>query len=102
MPVPQTSNDISAGRWIVRSPQDLLWRTWGTDSLLFDPRSGDTHLLDEVARNGLLCLQEEPLHAGQLAQRLSEWLDLDLDDELRQYVDVLLRRFFDAGLIESD
>ena len=69
--------------------------------MIFDLKSGDTHLLDEVAREGLDCLVDGPLQVEELAERLAARLQIDPDADLTTYVRLLLQRFDDLGLVEG-
>lgn len=79
---------------------DVEWRTWGDHTVVFHVPSGQTHLLDPVAFEGLRCLRETPLNAPMLASRMAQCLELAEDETLRTYARRLLERFRDAGLVE--
>jgi PqqD family protein of HPr-rel-A system len=89
-------------RFRVRSGARLAWRTWdGCQSVLFDEGSGDTHMLDDVAREALLCLDERQKSSAELAVGLSDRLGVKNDASLQGYIDLLLEQLDDLGLIEA-
>ena len=88
-------------RWRVKAPSRLEWRSWGNQGVVFHVESGDTHLLDLVASEGLRCLQTESLDRSQLCRKLAERLDIEADNQLAHYVDSLITRFDEAGLLET-
>lgn len=71
--------------------------------MVFNPASGDTHLLNLVERTAL----EEIEAAGRLsfedlAAKLAERLQLDDITDLETYLLKLLAQFSEVGLIVSD
>lgn len=78
----------------------LALRTWGDESVVFNPSSGNTHLLDFVATEGLVCLQEAALDRFDLCRRLAARLNVEPDQQLIDYVDRLIARFDELGLLE--
>lgn len=70
--------------------------------MVFDPESGDTHLLDFVAAEALACFTVEPADAAAIATRLADRLELPADAELAQYVDRVIEQLDHLGLIECD
>ena len=77
----------------------LLWRTWGDESVVFHPESGQTHLLDLVSREGLARLQDTALDPEELCGKMAERLDVANDNELLLYVERLVSRFEELGLV---
>lgn len=99
--VPSEPEISTARRWQARSEPQLLWRTWGSECVAFDPLSGDTHFFDLVARAGLECLMESALSEQEVCERLAQRLESQSDEALRIYVARLLARLEELGLIES-
>jgi PqqD family protein of HPr-rel-A system len=89
-------------RWKSISARHLSWRTWDDESVVFNSLSGDTHFLDFVACEGLLCLGSEPLCHEKLCEQLATRLGVDVDAELRQYATRLLARLTRSGLVERE
>lgn len=88
----------------LKARDGLVWRNWHDGSVVFNPDSGQTHLLDIVSREGLSCLQETALDVAELRDQLAERLEVERDDELRLYVERLVSKFDELGLLvaESD
>jgi len=80
----------------------LLWRRWGDETVVYNPASGQTHLLDLVSGEGLSCLQESFLDLGTLCERMAHRLDIENDAQLRSYVAMLLSQFEELGLLELE
>jgi len=80
----------------------LVWRRWDDENIVYHPASGQTHLLDLVSGEGLACLQGSFLDFETLCQRLAQRLDIENDAELRRYLEMLLSRFEELGLVELD
>jgi PqqD family protein of HPr-rel-A system len=87
-------------RWRVPADPPPLWRTWGEESLVFNPRSGDTHLLDFAAAAGLRCLEEQPRDMDELLRALAARLEGEMDDQLAEYARRLVVHLQAAGLVE--
>ena len=88
-------------RFRTRAAPPLEWRTWGSDSVAFDPASGDTHTFDTVSRDGLACLDDQPCDAAELASAMARRLDVPADAALELYAARLLARLDDRGVIEA-
>jgi PqqD family protein of HPr-rel-A system len=69
--------------------------------VVFDERSGDTHLLEPVAATALRALRGSPATTEELLQRVCAELGLALEPELRRSFEQLVRRLDELGLIES-
>ena len=41
-------SDTDQGRWLVVQPRRLRVRRWNDEVVVYDDRSGDTHLLDDA------------------------------------------------------
>ena len=87
--------------WRVAPNANLIWRTWGDESVVFDPRSGDTHLLDTVSREVLALLEQQALALPELCHVTASRLNLPEDADLDRYVQQLVRQFADLGLLET-
>ena len=92
-------------RWAVNPASDLHWRQWGESCIVFNAASGQTHFINEIAAALLrLLMTEQAIHSrslnhSELHDRLGETLNLELDDEFRDYVDELLNSLDELGLI---
>lgn len=84
----------------LRARATLVWRTWGDEVVVYDPDSGDTHLLDTVGGAVLGCLQAEPLAIEACCAGLADRLGIDDDPALRRYVTDLVAQLERLGLID--
>ena len=88
-------------RWSVGGEQRLIWRDWGDESVVFDTRSGETHLLDVVGREALKVLEQQTLDRDQLCETLARRLKVGVDEDLGLYIDRLIARLDTLGLIRN-
>lgn len=60
-----------ACRWQAVDPDKLEWASWGDgEHFLFNPASGQTHLLNDLGRALLDDLARQPANAAELAGQL--------------------------------
>jgi PqqD family protein of HPr-rel-A system len=85
--------------WRLCSTEPLSWRVWDGDYALFDPATGQTHLLDVLAAETLKALSA-PSSPQELVDRLSRAMDIAANRDLVELVDSLIVRFEAMGLIE--
>ena len=80
--------------------QPLRWRCWDGDYVVFNPLSGQTHLLDIFAGQMLRLITSGTPNIGELRSEAASFLEVEQDDRLARTVDELLRRLEAVGLIE--
>lgn len=85
--------------WHVPEPDSLVWRSFDSYSLLFNERSGNTHVLDPLSREILDLLQEAPRDETSLVRELTSLLEGQDPEALADAVHEALRAFDTAGLI---
>jgi PqqD family protein of HPr-rel-A system len=78
----------------------LIERSWGAESIVFNPASGNTHLLKPIAAKILALLREQPSSATALSERLAAEMQVESDAEILQRVEIVLRTLDDLGLVE--
>jgi PqqD family protein of HPr-rel-A system len=78
----------------------LIWKSWGEEVLVFNLASGHTHFLNPVAAQALKILEQKPLSADELSQRLASLEGLASDEQLIEHVKKLLSKLDEMGLIE--
>ncbi len=89
-------------RWRVISGHPLVWRSWDDDEhVVYHTGTGDTHLLNDVAAEILVCLEVEALTCEELARRCGAAFGVEPDEGLRGHVAATLDEFDDLGLIEA-
>lgn len=89
-------------RWKALQNNKLLWEHWDGDYLVFNPFSGQTHILNSMAAEALKNLEGQALTTVELAERLSELFAIASNQDLQQHVERLLNEFDELGLTELD
>ena len=99
--LPELPFEISdATTWQVSGAGKLHWRCWEGEYVVFNPLSGDTHLLDIVAGGVLMDILDGPSTAGELVGRAGAFLDVEGGEALSSYVKDILQKLDELGLIE--
>ena len=75
-------------------------RDWNGDFAVYNPLSGHTHILDLVAGEVLLLLQQRPQSDDDLRERVATLLEMPSDEALATRVDHILEHLDEIGLIE--
>jgi PqqD family protein of HPr-rel-A system len=90
-------------RWKTPSESGLLWEHWDNEFVVFDPRSGHTHLLNEMAAVALKALDTRAFTGLELTRFLASEFSVSSDDpELERHVEQMLAHFDELGLVEPD
>ena len=87
--------------WKVALAADLRWRFWDDQFVVYCPASGDTHLLNPVAGETLLCLQQAPADLAEVTRRVAARLEFDPDGQLLAQLERFLGELENFGLIEA-
>lgn len=79
----------------------LTFRTWEHDEhvVMFNPVSGDTHLMDEFGMALLGLVSDAPRSPDALALQLSDYFQDVGSEGILQHVDATLRRFHQLGIV---
>jgi len=83
------------------APDALCWEHWGEESVLFDRRSSQTHLLTAMATECLLLLQDAGLDLDQLAEKLGERFQPAPEQAAREQIRQMLLTLSELGLITT-
>jgi len=86
--------------WKVIDACEFRWRIWDNQFVVYNPASGDTHLLNQVAGEALRCLQEAPADAAELTRRVAVRTDIQVDAQLLAKINDFLDELAELGLIE--
>ena len=78
----------------------MPWRCWDGEYVVFNPASGQTHILDIASGELLLGLMERPTGRADLCARLGAFLEVDNGADLEAAVSRILGSLEDLGLIE--
>jgi len=90
---------IAGARWRVPGADGFLWHDLGGIHALFNPRSGDTHLIDMFSRELLDTMAAQPATVDELAALFGTRLDLDPEGGLRERIVDTFVEFDRLGLI---
>lgn len=85
-------------RWCAPGRHELLWLEDDGGTVVFDRRSGQTHILNETAMQALVLLMDRPLHAAALSQQMA--LTLEPGSDAPALVRDILSTFDALGLAE--
>lgn len=86
--------------WSVIPNLKLLSVTWDDETVVYNCSSGDTHLLNRIATEALICLQNHPCTRKELADMLISPSILSENQELDEEIETLLLNFQELGLIQ--
>ena len=75
-------------------------RTWDGEVVVYNPLSGDTHLLDVLTGDLLRVIIAGPATVSALREAAATLLEVPDDDRLGQHVGEALAALDEAGLIE--
>ena len=78
---------------------DLVWRVWDDEFLVYNSASGQTHHLNLLAGEALSSLEAEPARPEELICRLAEQFGVSEDSPPMQMIDRLIRELDELGLI---
>ena len=96
--------DLSQLIWRTNPVCRLFWKEWEDPQeriVLFDAASSQTHWLNELSAQTLKLLASEPLNSADLTTRLTSiYEDFPVDDEMDSYIQDMLMRLEQQGLIE--
>ena len=86
---------------LLRATDSFVWRVWGDENVLFNPASGDTHLLDPLSGEVLRLLESRPMSEADCESHVVAQLTDDLRTEAPQFVRSMLEQFSALGLVRT-
>ena len=89
-----------AARWQLIPETTLHWYSWDSEFIVYNSASGDVHLLDQVSAETLKILETESANLSKLVDMVSESLKIEPDGKLTAYLEKLLSKLANLGLIE--
>ncbi len=95
-----TAETSQTTKWIACPPSELSWRDWGDVVVVYHHGSADTHQLTPLGAEAIRSLQAAPLTAAELRDRLSQVFEVESDQDLLRYLEQLMLRFDELGLVE--
>jgi PqqD family protein of HPr-rel-A system len=89
-------------RWRAVSPDALVWADYGPDSALYHRPSGQTHFVNAAAALLLREILSEPMDSAGASRALADAArgDAALPPQLDEYVNTMLHRLEELGLVE--
>ena len=87
--------------WGLCRGRGLMQRTWGNEVVVYDPRSGNTHLLDPVATAVLQHLNVSDRSAAAIAECLLTEFEADSEEDVLAAVHAALAKLQEIGLVQS-
>jgi len=86
--------------WQVPVEAKLPLRYWDGDYVVYNPLTGNTHVLDIVAGKVLEIIMAGPATSAELCQHIAAFLDVPNDLRTAENVDAILAVLDRLGLIE--
>lgn len=86
--------------WRVPVEGTLPLRYWDGDYVVYNPLTGDTHVLDIVAGEVLKVIMAAPTTSRELCQHVADFLEVPNDVRTAENVDAVLATLDELGLIE--
>jgi PqqD family protein of HPr-rel-A system len=90
----------AATAWRVPLDAALRLRCWKDEYVVYNPLTGNTHLLDIVAGELLVRILEGVVTTDQLCRHIARFLELPEDEHTRENVAAILAVLDDLELIE--
>jgi len=87
-------------KWQVAAENELLFRSWDDEFVVYNGATGDTHLLGLIAAQVILKLQQTPADAVNLAEWVAPLQQIEPDDEFVLFIEQILTDFDSLGIIE--
>ena len=78
----------------------LPMRCWDGDYVVYNPLSGNTHVLDIVTGEVLKSVMAGTIRTSELRKRVADFLEVPNDDRIADHVDRILRALDRQALIE--
>ncbi len=87
--------------WHIPADQEIFWRHWEGDYVIFNSLSGETHILDIASGKVLRRIMNGPSTTEDIRSEIGDFLEVRNDSELACAVDKILNSLEDAGLVEA-
>ena len=96
------TNSIADNSLVYHVPNqaELVWSEWEDASIVYDPRSGHTQVLNEFARELLALFEDGPKTFDQIFDEFEGILESPLDDVTKNNIVETVVGFDTMGLIE--
>ncbi len=88
-------------KWRIPLVSSLLWEVWPDEVVVFNPLSGETHQLNDVAAQVLSWLESSPRTIEDLVVNYCDKFSVgENDKDVEWLISGLLKEFDDLGLAE--
>lgn len=87
--------------WFLRLGCSLMQRTWGDETVVYDPLSGNTYLLDSIAAAVLDHLSAGAASACEIADVFLGEFETDSEEDALAAARAALASLRDIGLVRS-
>lgn len=98
--VVHSNAQIKSAVYHVPNAAGFLWSEWEDASIVYDPRSGHTQVLNEFARELLALLEDGPKSTFELYIEFEKIIEADLDQFTKDKIIETVKGFDTMGLIE--
>lgn len=98
--VTQSNTNIKLDVFHVPNAAGFLWSEWEDASIVYDPRSGHTQVLNEFARELLALLEDGPKTTSDLCVEFEKIIETSLDPFTKGKIIETVNGFDTMGLIE--
>ena len=88
--------------WQVAKNASLHIHSWDDEFVVYNSASGNTHLLGMLAAQSVIQLQNEPANGSDLLDKISQLLQIQPDDELKDMIEKTLIDLSCLGIIENN
>ncbi len=98
----QSQNNIFDKSAVYRVPSaaGFFWSEWDDASIVYDPRSGHTQVLNDFARELLALYEDGPKNLSALFFEFEKIIESQLDDTTKEQIVETVAGFDNMGLIE--
>jgi PqqD family protein of HPr-rel-A system len=86
--------------WKLGADGRIAWRQWDGDYVVFNPASGDTHLLDIASGEVLVALRGGRASTEELAAHLADLLEIGTGDTVTSATEHILATLTRLGLVD--
>lgn len=84
----------------VPSAAGFIWSEWDDASIVYDPRSGHTQVLNDFARELLALYEDGPKNLNSLFFEFEKILETKIDPQTKEQIVETVNGFDTMGLIE--
>ncbi len=88
--------------WRTISGFEILSRVWDDRAVIYHSGTNSTHLLEANAYDLFISLKESPATSTELAKKIAESNEIELDDALQNYVNKALFSLESISLLEAE